>query len=132
LFNDLRLACKSVQVAVEQAAQASPTGNLARKVRAVFQGAEQVVQAAAALRMHTAGRARTAQEAAHGLACSADACTVKEHQEMLARYKIKYYATAMQRYGEQAIVDDQVSFPIAGVVYSIYLVFTFRACFLST
>jgi hypothetical protein len=104
-----------MQVAVEQAAQASPTGNQARKIRAVFQGAEHVVQAAAALRVHTAERARTAQEAAHGLACSVDAFTVKEHKKMLARYKIKYYATAMQRYGEQTIIDDQVSFPIAVV-----------------
>jgi hypothetical protein len=99
-------------VAVEQAAAASPTGNLARKVRAVFAGAGDVVQAAAALRMHTAERARSAQETTQGLGSSADAATLKEHRDMITRYKIKYYSTAMLPYGEISIIDEQVSFHV--------------------
>jgi hypothetical protein len=96
-------------VAVEQAAQASPTGNLARKVRAVFEGAEDVVQAAAALRMHTAERASFAQETCNRMGCSADALTVKEYQDMLGRYKVKYYSTAMLSPDEDNVVHEQVS-----------------------
>jgi hypothetical protein len=98
-----------VQVAVDQAAQGSPTGNLARKVRAVYEGATDVVQAAAALRKHTAERANYAQQASEGLVCCADAAMLKEHQDMLQRYHIKLYSNAMERHGQHATVDAQVS-----------------------
>jgi hypothetical protein len=96
---------ESMQVAVDQAAQASPTGNLARKARAVFTNAAGVVQAAAALRRYTVQRARSAQETLHGQACTADAGLVKEHQEMLKRYQVHLSATAMESY---AGMDEQV------------------------
>jgi hypothetical protein len=99
-----------VQVAVDQAAQASPTGNLARKVRAVYEGAHDVVQAAAALRLYTAERARFAPEARLELGCSADAVTVKEHKEMIGRYKMRFLATAIVPHGENTMTDDQVGF----------------------
>jgi hypothetical protein len=73
----------------------------------VFQGARDVVQAAAALRKHTAERAKCAQEALE-LACSADAVLLKEHKEMLHRYQIKLYSTAMERHGQNPSIDDQV------------------------
>jgi hypothetical protein len=74
----------------------------------VFQGAEDVVQAAAALRKHTAEPARSAYKASNGLACSEDAVLVKEHQDMLKRYRIQLYSTAVEHHGEQACIDDQV------------------------
>jgi hypothetical protein len=116
-----------VQVAVEQAAEASPTGNLARKVRAVFAGAGDVAQAAAALRMHTAERARSAQETTQGLGSSADAATLKEHRGMITRYKIKYYSTAMLPSGDNTIIDEQVSFNVflLTVCFVFFLVHTF-------
>jgi hypothetical protein len=81
-----------MQVAVQEEAQASPTGNLARKVRAVFQNAQDVVQAAflfllfllsSPLRKHTAAQASCAQDTAHGLSSHADAGLLREHQAML-------------------------------------------------
>jgi hypothetical protein len=82
-----------MQVAVQEAAPATPTGNLARKVRAVFQNAQDVVQAAAALRKHTAAQASCAQDSAHGLSSDADAGLLREHQAMLQRYEV----SAMER-----------------------------------
>jgi hypothetical protein len=74
----------------------------------VFEGAKDVVQAVAAMRKHTAERARCAREASEGQACSADAVLLKEHKEMLKRYQIKLYSTAVERYGQHPSIDVQV------------------------
>jgi hypothetical protein len=54
----------------------------------VFEDTNNVVQAAAALRKHTAARAVCAQDTAHGLTSNADAGLLREHQAMLRRYQV--------------------------------------------
>jgi hypothetical protein len=85
-------------------------------VRAVYEGAQDVVQAAAALRLYTAERARFAQEARHELGTSADVITVKEYKEMLRRYKMRFLATAVVPHGENAMLDDQVGFHVSPMI----------------
>jgi hypothetical protein len=97
-----------MQVSVDQAAQASPSGNLARKVRQMFESSEDMAQAAAALRKHTAQRARAAQQTDEGLDCSASADIIREVRDMVRRYEVRMASHAVQPYGQDTRVSETV------------------------